>query len=251
MKIDYPSEEEIEKSIGNIIEKATPSKKPVISCLIHLYRQIGMDFLLHGIREWFVVILVVYMVMICWQNNLEQTLQLRLYLGIVLFSPLVFQLLLALSVIGEREQGTYEIGMTCKYTVYHILALRMLLVGGISVVMNGIFCLLVYGNGDMKVLLHFLLLSITALLTYSLLYLSLLTKSCKLRYQTVLYGLWILANIVAVGMFPDVYTWIAIKVPLVFHVILWSILLVLSAWKMKRFLYCNCKYNLLAGEGIC
>lgn len=50
------------------------------------------------------------------------------------FSPVVFFLFFILLYLKEREDGSYEMKMTCRYTVWHLCAFRMF--------MSGIGCLL-------------------------------------------------------------------------------------------------------------
>lgn len=251
MKIEYPSEEEINRSIAESIAKAYPKREGLLIYLSRLYRHIGMDFLLHGMREMLLSVLAAYFFLIICYNSLSQTVMSHSCLLIVLFSPLVFQLILFLSVVMEQEQSTLELQMTCKYTIYHILALRMLLVSAFSVLLNSAACIVVFWESGAEMIVRMIFLSTTVLFAYSLFYVKLLTRSVRLTFQVLLYGVWIAANIMLCLLLPAVYRYMVWELPLVFHIGMWLLSAVLMGYLLSRFLYRNCQYNLYVGDGIC
>lgn len=251
MKIEYPTEEEINASIATSIEGAYPKREGILVYLGRLYRHIGLGFLMHGMRELFLLVIAAYGFGICCYDKLSQTLANQSHLFIILFSPLVFQLILFLSVLGEREQNTYEVEMTCKYTVYHVLALRMFLVSGFSILLNAIFCTALFWENGMTVLVRMIFLSATALFAYSLLYVSLLTKSARLIYQVLLYGAWLVGNVLFRLLLPMLYEYIVWQLPVVLHVFVWLLFAGIMGHKLSQFIYRNCQYNLHVGDSIC
>lgn len=244
MNIEYPSTEERDQSISYIIEKAYHQKENVFSYLYHLYCRVGMKFLLGEMRKLYVVVLILYGGLILAGQSLEDALELHSYVGIVALAPIAFQMVLGLSLLNEQEQNTYELQMTCKYTLYHVLALRMIVAGVFAVMMNAAFCLFVYGNRETAFFLRVLFLSVTALLGYSLIYLTQIMKNSRIKYQVGLYGMWIAGNMVLAACFPKGYLFLAARIPLLLHVILWVALIGLWGRKMSQYLYCNCRYNL-------
>ena len=242
--IDYPTKEELDRTVADTIAKVYPKQKNMISYIGALYRQIGLSNVLHGMKSVGAVIAVVYVVVLgcgCgtqWQSGFQR------YTSVILFSPAIFQLLLGLSILAEKEQQVYELARTSKYTIYHMLVLRMLLTVLICMVMNGGFCLLVFWKRGIQEVLQMLLLSVTALLGYSLCYLCLLTKSCQLKHQIRLYGVWVFGNLGINLLFQETYQYVALEIPLVCHMVVWGILIVLFLQKLSQFLYCNCQYNL-------
>ena len=251
MKIEYPTEDEINTSIAVSIEKAYPKREGFLVYLSRLYRQIGLAFLLHGMWELFLLVIAAYGFGICSFDILSQPLTARSYLPIILFSPLVFQLILLLSVLREQEQYTYEVEMTCKYTVYHVLALRMLIVSGFSILLNAVFCMIIFWENGMEVLVRMVFLSATALFAYSLLYVSLLMKNTRLIYQILLYGLWLVGNILFKLLLPKVYEYMVWQLPVVFHIFVWLLFAGMMGHKLSQFMYRNCQYNLHVGDSIC
>ena len=251
MKIEYPTEDEINTSIAVSIEKAYPKREGFLVYLSRLYRQIGLAFLLHGMWELFLLVIAAYGFGICSFDILSQPLTARSYLPIILFSPLVFQLILLLSVLREQEQYTYEVEMTCKYTVYHVLALRMLIVSGFSILLNAVFCMIIFWENGMEVLVRMVFLSATALFAYSLLYVSLLMKNTRLIYQVLLYGLWLVGNMLFKLLLPKVYEYMVWQLPVVFHVFVWLLFAGMMGHKLSQFMYRNCQYNLHVGDSIC
>lgn len=251
MKIEYPTEEEINMSIAVSIEKAYPNREGLLIYLGRLYRQIGMAFLLHGMWELFLLVIAAYGFGICCYDKLSQTLTGNSHLLIILVSPLVFQSILLLSVLREQEQYTYEVEMTCKYTVYHVLALRMLIVSGFSILLNAIFCTILFWENGMAVLVRMVFLSATAVFAYSLFYVSLLTKSIRLIYQVLLYGAWLLGNVLFRLLLPMVHEYMVWRLPVVLHVFVWFLFAGIMGHKLSQFMYRNCQYNLYMGDSIC
>ncbi|MBQ5676659.1 MAG: hypothetical protein IIV45_16635, partial [Lachnospiraceae bacterium] len=219
MNIEYPTIEEMNESIKTILTKAYSKRENVFLYLYHLYRQLGMEILMHGVKGLFVVTIVLYAILIVVQQDLEKSSQMEAYMQMAMLSPLIFQFILGLAVVNEKEQKTYEVQQTCKYTIYHIQALRMVLAGGFSLVMNFIFCLFLYGNQGTGTLIHMMFWNVTVLLTYSLLYLMLLIRSVQVIKQFVLYGVWALGNYLFAVVFPKVYLLVCIQFPLFLHVI--------------------------------
>ena len=136
MNIEYPTMEEMNQSIQTIITRAYPKRENVFLYMYRLYRQIGLEVLMHGVKCLFVAMIALYAVLIVVQQGMEKHGQIDSYMQMAMLSPLIFQLVLGLAVVNEREQNTYEVQQTCKYTIYHIQALRMVLTGVFSLIMN-------------------------------------------------------------------------------------------------------------------
>lgn len=237
MKVDYPTTEEINGAIRSTIEKAYPEKENIWRYLMRLYRHIGSGFLLHGLRELLLGILAVYVLLICLAQDAAFDTRGHMYVFIVVFSPAAFQAVLSLSIIGEKEQLVYDLEMTCKYTVYHILLLRMLLVSSLCTLLNAGLCVAAFWQNGMEEMLHMLFLSVTSLFLYSLLYLNLLLYSSRLVYQAALYVFWAAVNSLLCMFLPPVYLFLAEELPLVCHGIAWIVSAVLFGYRVNRYVY--------------
>ena len=248
MKIEYPTTEEVDHAILTTIQKAYPKKENALVYLIKLYRQIGLEFLMQGIKEIFLGIILTYLLMFFWRSGTEMNMDNHTFLFVTVFSPIVFQTILVLSIIGKKEQHVYELEMTCKYTVHHVLLLRMFLTSGFCTLCNAGACIVVFKGEGMADILHMVFLSATALFAYSLLYLILLLRSSMWKHQVILYLVWSVGNILAAILFPTCYTFLAIDIPLIYHGIIWLLFAVLFCRKLNQYLYYNCKYNLYVGE---
>lgn len=249
MKIDYPTQEELNQSIVSTIENAYPRNGLLFDYLVRLYKDIGFQNVMHGMEKVMLLLCAGYALLIGVTCNQEIIIGPMVYLFIVIVSPIVFQLLLLLFYIGGLEQGVYEVEMSCKYTMYHLLVFRMGIVGIFSTIMNGLFFMsfIIVDDISIHLAFRFALLSVSALFIYGGLYVRLIMKRVDLLSQIILYLLWIVGACFIRCIFPTVFEYIAIQIPIIVHIIIWIGIIVIIFKMIRTFLYKNCKYNLNIG----
>lgn len=254
MKIEYPTQEEIDIAVSSIIEKGCSQKENTFLFIWNLYRKIGFRDIMHGTEKIMVILMAVWVFMIDFLTDYGKRKDFTsMCMLTIVISPFLFQLLLALFMTGEKEQGVYEIEMSCPYTMYHLLTLRMGIAGVFSAVMNGI---LYAGYGFSRVngfstVLRLSFLSVSSLLVYFVLYLGLLTKYMSLVGQVLLYLFWILGTGLIRFICPRVFFYITVQLPMALHILIWSVAFLLIIKMLSGFMRCNCKYNTNTGGIIC
>lgn len=250
MKVVYPTQEEIDDAISCVIKEACPDRENVFIFLYRLYREIGFFDVMHGMEKIMVLLIAAYVLgILCLAGDVMASAA-DLYLSVILFSPLVFQLLLCLFLLGEAEQGVYEIELSCKYTMYHLLILRMGIAGLFSAAVNGM-ALVFYGilqNFGGELILRLAFLAVSTFLVYFTVYVQLILKSVRIQHQISLYFAWCAAAVLIRLCMPGVFAYLAMELPLFIHVCIWGAMLGLIMRLLPDVIYKNGKYNLNIGE---
>lgn len=245
--IDYPTQEEIDVSVNKILEMAYPKQESLPESIFSMYRQIGLENILHGIKLLLGMVILCYVGMFIWNINTMDLGEGTFELIIVLFLPLMFQGILGLSIVNETEQNVFELGMACRYTHYHVLALRMIAVSVILILLNGGMCIGIWILHVQEEFMQTAFLAVSITLIYSVLYMKMLIGGIQLFRQIALYGVWAGLILGIHRILPVVFEYVVYQLPLVIHVVIWFGALAVFGQELSRFLNCNCKYNLYVG----
>ncbi len=119
-------------------------------------------------------------------------------------APLLYASIFLLSWLKERESGSFELLMSCKYTFFHVLAARMLGECLMGFVFNGVyvFALAVRFRADG---IRLFAVSFSSLMVFSLLFAGGLLLGRGIRGAAAGCALWFLANLVVLFALPSVY----------------------------------------------
>lgn len=197
MKIEYPTNEQIEKSVGIICNKGIEKKDTIFSFLKNMTLNLGIKNIFYGVYDVMIISLLVtgavYFAFFFWVNNLPNAEE-KIYLFSFTFAPFMFALLFFLNFAKERSSDTFIIKMTCKYSFLHLLAYRMFVFSLLSVAANSIYILVLFS--DFKIsFVTVISLSLSALFVYSLLLIAMLIKFPTVKPVIALSVLWIAADI--------------------------------------------------------
>ncbi len=232
MKIDYPSEAERHASIEYILNRAYPKEEKLSEYLRGLYRQIGFDFLMHGMGRMMAFVLFLYFICIFCSKLTTEPVTVEIWVYVVIFSPAAFLLPMFLGLVGEKEQGMLDLQMTCRYTVFHVLTLRMMIAAIFAMTANSTALLLVLYNEGIGDVLHVIFLSITSVLVYAVLFLILLWKRNPLLAQLGLCVGWGAGHFAMRLFMPQLYGLLAMHVPLLCHAVVWLFM----GWMATKYL---------------
>ena len=137
--IEYPTLPETEREIGAILSRAMP-KHSLFSRMRELIFQVGLRRLFIGMGDIFFILLFssglsAYAVFsFCDTRWAAGT----AYGAVFLFSPLSFSLVYLLCILKEKEEGSWEVQMTCRYTFLELFSFRTLCFSLLSLVLNGV-----------------------------------------------------------------------------------------------------------------
>lgn len=143
MTIPYPTPEEREEQIRQILDLAAPAPRRLSTALPELFRALGVRGLFFGV--WDCLLLGSLLALALWAWPLAAYREHGGALTVVLFflSPLLYALVQLLICWKEQMAGMLEQLQVCRYSLWQVNCLRMLICGGVSVVMlTGVSCLL-------------------------------------------------------------------------------------------------------------
>ena len=197
MKIEYPTNEQIEKSVGIICREGIEKRDTIFSFLKNMTFKLRIKNIFYGVYDVMLISLIVtgavYTLFFFSINNLPNAEE-KIYLFSFTFAPFMFALLFFLNFAKERTSDTFIIKMTCKYSFLHLLAYRMFVFSLLSVVVNSLYILVLFS--DFKIsFVTVISLSLSALFVYSLLLIAMLLKFSTLKPVIAFSVLWIAADI--------------------------------------------------------
>ncbi|NLO86129.1 MAG: hypothetical protein GX096_12005 [Clostridiales bacterium] len=133
-QIPMPTEMEKNKSIQRILENGMPRQRSLGNALVNLWHSVGIHGLFFGLGDC--VFLSILACGVIWFGLLASfgSNPNSLFLLIFFASPFLYAAMHMLSAWKEIMNGTYEQMMTCQCNLRQVTILRMLIFGGISVV---------------------------------------------------------------------------------------------------------------------
>ncbi len=241
-EIDIPDEFEIKNQINIILDKGLQKQESFYSYIKKMYKSIGVKNLFHDSSEMiFIAVLVISILGFLYVrtyaidvNKIEE-----IYAMIFTVSPLYYLVTNLFSFINLKENNTYEVEMVCKYNVFQLASLRMLVFSVISVFINILFVASLYKHID---ILRGIMISITSVFLFSsiLLYGVVKVKSKYMRYVVII-G-WIFANVLFVNIDLNGYTNILKNVPIVIY----GLILVISMYSYIKNIQILSRYKKIA-----
>lgn len=220
--IDMPDDFEINNQINIILDKGLQKQQSFYSYIKKMYKEIGFRNLFHDLSELtFLSILVVSVLAFMYigvLRGLDKTQ--NIYAFIFTISPLYYLVTNLFSFINMKENNTYDIEMVCKYNLYQISALRMLVFSVTSILINTIFVTSIYKYIDV---LRGIMISTTSVFLFSaiLLYSLVKVRSKYTRYAVI--SGWVILNALFINLNLTKYTTVLENMPIAVYVIISAI----------------------------
>lgn len=171
MKMDYPTQIEIDRAVERICDTALPQRESLPRFIRNMNTQLGIKYLFSGIYDVlilsgasFILVVSLFFSYIPRADDPTATLGAALFT----FAPFLYMAVFALTLLKEYTNPGLPVKMTCKYTVYHLIAYRMLLFSLISGAVNTVYVLALCLRLDLPPL-YFICLSLSALFIFSVL----------------------------------------------------------------------------------
>lgn len=217
--IDMPDDLEIKNQINLILDKGLEKEEHFYSYIKNMYKQIGFKNLFHDKAELiFIGVLLLSILLLGILGIKRNTMMSKeiIYTFIFIISPLYYLITNIFSFMNMKENNTYEIEMVCKYNLYQVSALRMLVFSVISIFLSVIFILGLYNKID---ILRGIMISITSIFLFSslLLYSMVKLKSKIGRYLVI--GFWIIGNLILLRLSFNQYFEFLQTMPMVVYVL--------------------------------
>lgn len=216
MKIEYPTNEQIEKSVGVICDEGIRKKDTLFSFLKDMTLNLGIKNIFYGVHDVMVISLVItcaaYSLFLFSINNLPGAEE-KIYLFSFAFAPFMFALLFFLNFAKEKSSDTFIIKMTCKYSFFYLLAYRMFVFSLLSVAANSLYILVLFSDFRIS-FVTVISLSLSSLFVYSLLLIAMLIKFSTVIPIIALSVLWVGADLLLYVYSKDFLMRILKSVPL-------------------------------------
>ncbi|MFT4416188.1 hypothetical protein ACLM5H_20190 [Fredinandcohnia humi] len=225
--IPYPSDEEINNQVALIVKQGLPKKQSYFHSILEMIRVVGWRYLfLNRGEALFSGLMILSVLAYVFFASNESTIHTSdLYAMLFIISPLVFLSLMANGYYQKKWSNTFELEMTVKYTVFQLLAVRMLVYSSVAIFSNMTFVLLVSLRYDLDVL-RGILLSMTGLFVFSACLLFVLRTGNFLKRSVYFIAAWVLGNIALFISIENQYGAVLTKLPSIAY----GIILMISIW---------------------
>lgn len=225
--IPYPSDEEINKHVALIVKQGLPKKQNFLVSIVEMKRQIGWQYIFINRGEaLFSGCLMLIVLVYAFLVSNESAVQVSGFYGMLfILSPLAFLSLMAYGYYQKKLSHTFELEMTMKYTVFQLLAIRMLVFSSIAIFINMTFVLIVSLKVDFDVL-HGILLSMTGLFVFSAGLLLVLRSGNFIKQSVFFIAAWVLVNVSLFILLGNQYGAILNGLPSIAY----GIILMISFW---------------------
>lgn len=217
--IDMPDDLEIKNQINLILDKGLEKEEHFCSYIKNMYKQIGFRNLFHDKAELIFIGVLLLSILLLGILGIKRNSMIskeRIYIFVFIISPLYYLITNIFSFMNMKENNTYEIEMVCKYNLYQVSALRMLVFSVISIFLSVIFILGLYNKIN---ILRGIMISITSIFLFSslLLYSMVKLKSEIGRYLII--GFWITGNLTLLRLSANQYFEFLQTMPMVVYVL--------------------------------
>lgn len=227
----------IDSEIETIVQRGV---KPRVSFLGHIkdmYSQLGVRNIFHDMSEIIFIVLIgivfFTLALVVTINDNSVTIQ-QIYSFIFVVSPLLYLSISLFSFFNTIQKKTFEIEMTCKYNIYQISALRMLIFSIVSILINTIILFIFFYSSKEIDVLRVLIISISSLFLFSSIFLyAIVNISASLTKYFITLG-WISANIILNTYKIDFYNKLLMEVPMFVHILITMICTAVYLKNLKR-----------------
>lgn len=237
MKIEYPTPEEQHIAVRKIVKTGMAHRRSLFTDIAEMYRDLGLRIIFHDMAD--VVFIGAIASVITLFYLLENFRGSRwnhdeAYMILFTVAPTLYLLLCLLGFWKEKLSDTYDVKMTCKFTVCHLTAFRMLVFSCVCILMNlvvvGIFCMTdIFPN-----FWHAFFITASSLFLFSFLLLRSLFHCKGLVGPTVTAAAWIPVNFLIDSLFHNGYSRFLRDMPLCLHAIVALFLACLYCADLKR-----------------
>ncbi|MGL5694421.1 MAG: hypothetical protein ACRCXA_10100 [Peptostreptococcaceae bacterium] len=192
--IEMPDDLDIKNQINIILDNGLPSKQSFYMYIKDMYKTIGLKNLFHDLSELiFIGVLVVsilaFSTYMIFRNEFVSTE--RIYSFIFMISPLFYLATNLFSYMNMKDNNTYEMEMICKFNLYQVASLRMLVFSVISIVLNTIVVVALYERINV---FRGMMISFTSIFLFSVLLLYLILKTRSYIAKGLVIVGWIMCN---------------------------------------------------------
>ena len=234
MNIIYPTNQEMDQAICDICDKALKKPTNLVTFIHDMLCNLGMKYIFYGVYDAVIVsFFVVFFAGLQLRNTILSSpmSDAWLYAGVFALAPLLTMLLCSLTFWKERETSLYAQKMTCRYTVAHLLAFRMLVASALGFVFTTGYVLVVCYLSQAP-FLEVLSVAYASLFLFSIIMTYVVLEKGTSLSLILLNLSWIFVNVMGCVFSVDIYAELLRSVP----ILIWCIIdLTLGFFIIRRF----------------
>ncbi|MGO4348117.1 hypothetical protein AB4Z45_21730 [Paenibacillus sp. MCAF9] len=220
-QVELPDELEMEQHIRSIVAAGLVPKQTFYHYLRTMYRRLGFRHLFHDWTE-IVFALTAGFALIIWfaLTAFERTRVLSedLYSAIFIGSPVLYLVIALLFFFRRKYSDTYETEMTCKYNVYQLASLRMLVFSLACMVVNAVLIVaaaIIYSQLNV---LFAISLSAASLFLFSAAFLYIMVSVHSDMMKYVLIAGWFILNLTLLQLNKEFYLHFISAIPISIYI---------------------------------
>lgn len=217
MIIEYPTDIEIQQALENICDRAIKKPKNILAFIHDMAHNPGIRYIFYGTYDAVLISLCVFLIAGVFLGNSvinNPSGEVQIYAAVFSFSPLLFMLLCTLSFWKEKETDLYPLKMTCRYTIHHLLAFRMLTASVLGFVCTTGYVVILCRLIDME-FIHVLAVACASLLLFSIFMVQIILSKESFLSIVILCFAWLLFNGICFAASISIYSFLLRAVPTV------------------------------------
>ncbi len=217
----------------NIINLGMRKKTSFLKYLKNIYKELGFRSIFHDKNELFIIIITFIILSLTlpsyFERNIEDT-----YKFVFLIAPILYLITSIFSFYNSKENGAFEIEMTCKYNLYQLSAIRMFIFSILTAVLNTIIIFISsLFNNELDVV-RLVCISITGLFLFSTIFLySLIAFRSRVIKSFIIAG-WIVVNLFLSNLNSSIYNEFLTRAPIYMHIIITAICIALYIRNLNK-----------------
>lgn len=233
MNIQMPNEIEKNETIKKIILIGLKPKKNLFQYMKELFYSIGYRCIFWDTLDCFIFSILGTMAL----YGLVKLVMIKQPLSMIFaIAPVFYILLTLITEMKEKLSGLFELKMTCKFTIRHITAIRLICFSLLGIVMCTLMSTGVYLSSIALVFWNILIIALLSLLVTSLAIVVIMIYFSGPKALYISFAVWVMIYILPSVIFRNQWEIILSKIPTI--VMLFSLLVL--GWiylkAIKRFL---------------
>jgi len=215
--IELPDEIEMEQHIRSIVAAGLVPKQTFYHYLRTMYRRLGFRHLFHDWTEIAFALVAGFAIILWLALTAFQPTSVPsedLYSAIFIGSPVLYLVIAILFFVRRKYSDTYETEMACKYNMYQLASLRMLVFSLICMVVNAVLIVaaaLIYSQINF---LFALSLSAASLFLFSAVFLYIMVSVHSDLMKYALIAGWFILNLTFLHLSKEVYLNLISAIPI-------------------------------------
>lgn len=233
--LPFPNDREIDRQVALIVQNAFPAKRYFLKEMHDFKKRVGWMYLMPNRGETlFSSIVLITSIFCLWMvTTLDQSTSTLLYGYVFFTAPLSLFLLTAYAFYEKWEKQTFELEMTLKFTIFQVIAVRMLLFSSISLFINTTAAIGMALSFELD-FLRVWLISLTGLFGFASGLLWFVARGNVWRRTVIFTSSWLAVNSVCLVAAKDAYLLVVFHLPLVLYAGLLLILVSFFLYTFKK-----------------